>query len=246
MRHMLTKFTTEFKKGSSTYDQSSILSSCSRFQNTASLRCSPESRRTCFSCRLGDVGILQHVILRRGGCGTMVPWYHTQRQQQQQLFDSFGPSKHRDSTPIKCLMALENDFMVFLTSFGWPPKKWDSMLSSGTHLPTLRKIHRNFRPGIVVAGDATILVDGTRSRDGFPHLETLHLGGQGDSPGAFRHPAWHQRVNLRCPNGMLDSMDIPLGMVLRCWRLFSDMHPMYRYKKHPFQAVNLLEIFILT
>lgn len=37
-----------------------------------------------------------------------------------------------------------------------------------------------------MAGDATILVDGTRSWDGFPHLETLHLGRRpGDSPGGL-------------------------------------------------------------
>ena len=43
------------------------------------------------------------------------------------------------------------------------------------------------------------------------HISKLStLGGvRVTSQGAFRHPAW---LNLRCPNGMLDSMDIPMGM----------------------------------
>lgn len=144
-----TKLTTKFKKGSNTYDQSSILSSCSRFQNTASLRCSPESRRTCFSCRLGDVGILKmsffegrlrhHVhgtsTIHRGNNSNSfskktvtktVPtrtfccyYYCCCYKQQQQILpknsDRFTSLAHPNiagSTPIKCLMALENDFMV--------------------------------------------------------------------------------------------------------------------------------------
>ena len=77
----------------------------------------------------------------------------------------------------------------FFTSFFGPPKKWDS--KSNNPLVKLGgptyQLSEKFpeTPGIVVAGDATILVDGTRSRDGFPHLETLHLGGQGDFMGPF-------------------------------------------------------------
>ena len=82
MKHMQTKLTTKSKKGSHIHNQSPILAGCSRFQNTASLRFSPESRRTCFSCRLGDVGILKRSFFEgrlRHMC--TVPYTEQQRQQ---------------------------------------------------------------------------------------------------------------------------------------------------------------------
>ena len=82
VKHMQTKLTTKSKKGSHIHNQSPILSGCSRFQNTASLRFSPESRRTCFSCRLGDVGISKRSLFEgrlRHMC--TVPYTEQQRQQ---------------------------------------------------------------------------------------------------------------------------------------------------------------------
>ena len=95
-------------------------------------------------------------------------------------------------------------------------KKWIQVQPPPLKLPPTNS-PKNFpeTPGIVVAGDATILVDGTRSRDGFPHLETLHLGRRpGDSPGglALATRKLASTSSPEVPHGMLDSMDIPMGM----------------------------------
>lgn len=141
MRHMQTKFITKkFRNSSNTYDQSSIFSGCSCFQNTASIRCSPESRRTCFSCRLGDVGIFKMSFFEgslRHMC--MVPYTKART------------ATYQIATPIKCLMAAMDDLDgVFLPSFLAPQK--NGIFQSNPpelelNLPTPRNMLINARLG---------------------------------------------------------------------------------------------------